>query len=116
MKPFIYPAERSGEGPMKKKILTILGVALVILVIACVVLNVSYRSITVVSGKSLVDRCPRYARPGQEVTVTTAVVSDGEIYVNGVDGRYVRPGVFVFTMPEEDVDLRVTVIAFPDGA
>ena len=43
-------------------------------------------------------------------------MSDGEIYVNGVDGRYVRPGVFVFTMPEEDVDLRVTVIAFPDGA
>ena len=50
------------------------------------------------------------------VTVTTAVVSDGEIYVNGVDGRYVRPGVFVFTMPEEDVRLKVTVIAFPDGA
>ena len=68
------------------------------------------------SGRQFVETCPRRARPGQEVTVTTAVVSDGEIYVNGVDGRYVRPGVFVFTMPEEDVRLKVTVIAFPDGA
>ena len=69
-----------------------------------------------VSGGRFVDECPRYARPGQEVTVTTAVVSDGEICVSGADGDYVRPGVYVFTMPDEDVHLTVTVIAFPDGA
>ena len=101
---------------MKKKLFTILGLVLAILVIACVVLNVSYRKITVISGKSFVDQCPRFARPGQEVTVTTAVVSDGEIYVNGVDGKYVRPGVYVFTMPDTDVQIKVTVIANPNGA
>ena len=101
---------------MKKKILAIAAILLAVLLIALIVLNVSYRKITVVSGAQFVDRCPRFARPGEEVTVTTSVISDGEIYVNGVDGRYVRPGVYVFTMPEEDVSLKVTVIAFRDGA
>ena len=44
------------------------------------------------------------------------VVSDGEIYVNGADGKYVRPGVYVFTMPDADVQLRLTVVADPNGA
>ena len=101
---------------MKKKLLIAAALVLVLLVIVLAVLNLSYRKITVVSGKQFVDRYPRYARPGQEVTVTTAVVSDGEIYVNGADGRYVRPGVYVFTMPDGDVQLKITVIAFRDGA
>ena len=101
---------------MKKKLIKAVCIALAVLLIALIVMNAAFRRITVTSGRQFVDTCPRLARPGQEVTVTTAVVSDGEIYVNGVDGRYVRPGVFVFTMPEEDVELRVSVIAFPDGA
>lgn len=101
---------------MKKKLFLALAVVLVMALIAFAVLNVAYRKITVVSGEKNVDHCPRYARPGQEVTVTTAVVTDAEIYVNGADGAYVRPGVYVFTMPNEDVSLKVTVIAFPDGA
>ena len=101
---------------MKKKLFLALAAALAILLIALAVLSFSFRKITVVSGGQFVDRCPRFARPGREVTVTTAVVSDGEIYVNGADGAYVRPGVYVFTMPDEDVSLKVTVIAFPDGA
>ena len=101
---------------MKKKLIKAACILLAVLLIALLVMHAAFRRITVTSGRQFVDTCPRLARPGQEVTVTTAVVSDGEIYVNGVDGRYVRPGVFVFTMPEEDVDLRVTVIAFPDGA
>lgn len=101
---------------MKKKLIKAVCIALAVLLIALVVMNAAFRRITVTSGRQFVDTCPRLVRPGQEVTVTTAVVSDGEIYVNGVDGRYVRPGVFVFTMPEEDVELRVSVIAFPDGA
>ena len=101
---------------MKKKLIKAVCIALAVLLIALVVMNAAFRRITVTSGRQFVDTCPSLARPGQEVTVTTAVVSDGEIYVNGVDGRYVRPGVFVFTMPEEDVELRVSVIAFPDGA
>ena len=101
---------------MKKGILIALVCALVLLTAALIVLNVSFRKITVVSGEQYVDKCPRHARPGQEVTVTTAVVCDAEIYVNGADGEYVRPGVYVFTMPDEDVQLKITVIAYPDGA
>ena len=101
---------------MKKKLLIAVAAALIVLLLAFAVLNLSFRKITVISGKQYVDKCPRFARPGQEVTVTTAVVCDGEIYVNGTDGRYVSPGVYVFTMPNEDVQLKVTVIAFPDGA
>ena len=46
----------------------------------------------------------------------TSVISDGELYVNGVDGSFLRPGEFQFVMPDEDVQLKVTVIAFKDGA
>ena len=101
---------------MKKKAFTIIGILLAVLLIALIVFGVSFRRITVVSGKQFVDHCPRFARPGKEVSITTAVVSDGEIYVNGADGDYVRPGVFVFTMPDENVRIRVTVVAYPDGA
>lgn len=101
---------------MKKTVWISVCAVLAVLLAVLVVLNVSFRKITVESGQQFVDSCPRYARPGQEVTVTTAVVSDGEIYVNGADGEYVRPGVYVFTMPDTDVHLRVTVIAYPDGA
>ena len=101
---------------MKKKMLILLAAALVLLLAAVTVINISCRKITVVSGAQFVDKCPRRARPGEEVTVTTAVVDDAEIYVNGADGQYIRPGVYVFTMPDEDVQLKVTVIAYPDGA
>ena len=101
---------------MKKKIL-IAGVGiLAVLLIVLAVLGASYGKITVVSGAQYVQECPRYARSGREVTVLTAVVCDAEIYVNGADGKYVRPGEYVFTMPDGDVQLSVTVIAYPDGA
>ena len=101
---------------MKKTIIIIICLILAIVLIGLVVLNVSYRKITVVSGKQHVFKCPRYARPGQEVTVETAVVCDAELYVNGVDGEFKSPGRYVFTMPDEDVELKVTVIAFRGGA
>ncbi len=101
---------------MKKKHWITVGIVLAVLLIGVLLLSGSFRRITVVSGAQFIDRCPRLARPGQEVTVTTAVVSDGEIYVNGADGKYVRPGVYVFTMPDADVQLRLTVVADPNGA
>ena len=102
---------------MKKKIPILVGAVLLALVLAVlIVLNTAYRKITVVSGEQNVEKCPRYARPGEEVTVLTAVVTDAEIYVNGADGAYIRPGVYVFTMPDEDVQLKVTVISNRDGA
>ena len=39
-----------------------------------------------------------------------------ELYVNGVDGKFVRPGEYQFVMPDNDVELKVTVIANPNGA
>ncbi len=105
---------------MEKKTRIILAIVVIVVVAAAAVVLIvrgtAYRKITVVSGERFVDECPRRARPGQEVTITTAVISDGEIYVNGVDGKYVRPGVYVFTMPDTDVLLKVTVIADPNGA
>ena len=101
---------------MKKKIVIVISVVLAALLLAFIVLQVSFRKITVISGKDLVDGCPRFARPGHEVTVTTAVVSDGEIYVSGVNGDYAEPGVYVFIMPDQDVQLSVYVIANPNGA
>ena len=101
---------------MKKRFVWILAAVLVLALTALVVRSVLFRRITVVSGEQFIDQCPRYALPGREVTVTTAVVADGEIYVNGADGSYVRPGVYVFTMPDGDVQLKVTVIANPNGA
>ena len=101
---------------MKKRNLVCIISAFVILAIALGMFTMSFRKISVISGEQNVVSCPRYARPGQEVTVTTVVVDDAEIYVNGADGEYVRPGIYVFTMPDEDVQLKVTVIAYPDGA
>lgn len=102
---------------MNKKLVVFIGIIIAaVMLIALFVFNASYCKITVISGKQYVDKCPRYAHPGQEVTVTTVVVSDGEIYVNGTDGEYVRPGVYVFTMPDKDVELKITVISNPNGA
>ena len=101
---------------MKMKIAVIVCLVLALALVGLLVFQSAYRKITVVSGKQFVDECPRFARPGQEVTVTTAVIDDGEIYVNGTDGRYVRPGVYVFTMPDEDVQLKINVVANPNGA
>ena len=101
---------------MKKRILIIAGAVILAAAIILIVFVASFKTITVTSGKQFVDRCPRIARPGQEVKITTAVVSDGEIYVNGVDGDYVRPGVYVFTMPDRNVRIKVNVIAYADGA
>ncbi|MBQ4491458.1 MAG: hypothetical protein II965_09470 [Pyramidobacter sp.] len=101
---------------MKKKALRVIAAVLVLVVLGLLVFSVSFRKITVISGKDLVDKCPSFARPGQEVTVTTAVVADGELYLNGVDGEFVRPGVFVFTMPDEDVQLKLHVVANPNGS
>lgn len=97
---------------MNKKLVLILCIVLaVLLLIALVIFRSSVRKITVISGSQNVHKCPRYARPGQTVTVETAVVADADLYVNGVDGKFVRPGEFVFTMPNQDVNLKVTVIA-----
>ena len=104
---------------MNKKLWIVMGCVLLALMIAMTARLVTtagkYR-ITVISGEKFVHQCPRLARPGETVTVMTSVVTDAELYVNGVDGAFVRPGEYRFVMPDHDVELKVTVIAYPDGA
>ena len=101
---------------MKKKLLIGIGLLLVVLLVCGVLFLSSYRRITVISGERFVHKCPKFAKPGDTVTVSTSVVSDGELYVNGVDGKFVRLGEYQFVMPDHDVELKVTVIAFKGGA
>ena len=101
---------------MKRKAIWIAAAVLIVLIVVGLLLFGGKHRIRVVSGERFVDTCPKFAKAGDTVTVTTAVISDGEIYVNGVDGSFVRPGVFEFIMPDADVSLKVTVIAYPNGA
>ena len=101
---------------MKKKLLISIGLLLAVLLMGTVLVGCSRHRITVISGEKFVHKCPRSARTGETVTVMTSVVSDGELYVNGVEGKFVRLGEFQFVMPDHDVELKVTVIAFPNGA
>jgi hypothetical protein len=100
----------------RKKLILCIALLLVVLTVCTILLLGSYRRITVISGERFVSKCPKFAKPGDTVTVYTSVISDGELYVNGVDGRFLRPGEFQFVMPDEDVQLKVTVVAFKDGA
>ena len=104
---------------MSRKIWIIMGCVLLTVMIALTAVLISgsgRHRITVISGEKFVHKCPKYARTGETVTVMTSVVSDGELYVNGVEGKFVRLGEFQFVMPDHDVELKVTVIAFPNGA
>ena len=101
---------------MKKKLLIGIGLLLAVLVVCGVLFFTTWHRITVVSGAQFVYKCPRFARTGATVTVMTSVVSDGELYLNGVDGDFVRPGEFRFTMPDHAVELKATVIAFEGGS
>ena len=69
--------------------------------------------ITVGSGADLVDRCPRRAEADETVTVTTAVISDGDLHVrvNGdpAFGTFVQDGVYEFVMPACDVEITASV-------
>ena len=100
---------------MKRKLIVWTGLLLALLM-CMALLGCSRHRITVISGEKFVHKYPKTARTGETVTVETSVVSDAELYVNGVDGKFVRPGEYQFVMPDNDVELKVTVIAFKDGA
>ena len=101
---------------MKKKLLISIGLLLAVLLLGTVLEGCSRHRITVISGEKFVHKCPKSARTGETVTVMTSVVSDAELYVNGVDGKFVRLGEYQFVMPDHDVELKVTVIAFQGGS
>ena len=100
---------------MKRKLIVWTGLLLA-LPMCMTLLGCSRHRITVISGEKFVHKYPKTARTGETVTVETSMVSDAELYVNGVDGKFVRPGEYQFVMPDNDVELKVTVIANPNGA
>ena len=100
----------------RNKLIVTIALLLLVLLPGTMLVGCSRHKITVVSGERFVHECPRHARTGDTVTVMTSVVSDGELYVNGVDGRFVRLGEYQFVMPDHDVELKTTVVAFANGA
>ena len=100
----------------RRKLIVLMGLLLAALMMCTVLFFATYHRITVISGEKFVYKCPKSARTGDTVTVETSVISDGELYVNGVEGAFLRPGEYQFTMPDHDVELKVTVVAFPGGS
>ncbi len=100
----------------RKRWIVTVALLLIVLLLGAMLAGCSRHKITVISGERFVHQCPKHAKTGDTVTVTTSVVHDGELYVNGVDGRFVRLGEYQFVMPDHDVELKVTVIAFPNGS
>ena len=86
----------------------------VILIVLTLTSCFGKHSIKIISGQDYLDKCKKYAKPGEVVTVTTVVVSDGNVYVNSTDGTEIvekAPGIYEFVMPDHDVELKITVIA-----
>ena len=90
----------------RKKLIVWIGLLLAVLMVCVILFFSTYHRITVASGAQHVHKCPKFAKTGQTVTVTTSVISDGELYVNGVDGDFVRLGEYQFVMPDHDVALK----------
>lgn len=71
--------------------------------------------ITVTGGEDLIASCPKHAKAGETVTVETVVVCDGDLYlsVSGIEGdaERVQDGIYTFTMPENDVQVKAWVIS-----
>ena len=90
---------------MKRVLMGILVLLLAFIISAC---GQSYR-IKVVGGADLVTECPKSAKVGETVTVKTKDVADGwlEVYANGKETKAIQESVFEFTMPEQDVEIKV---------
>ena len=96
---------------MKK---TIISTALILMMSLLLNGCFGYYSIKVVSGKDYMDKCPKRAKPGQTVTITTVVVTDANLYVNSNDDTEIKKiseGVYEFIMPEHDIELKITIIS-----
>ena len=65
--------------------------------------------ITIAGGEDLVLSCPKTAKAGETVTVETTTVTDGwlEMTVTGAEVTAVRGDRFQFTMPRQNVEVRI---------
>ena len=58
-------------------------------------------------------RYPRFAKAGDVVEIQTVIVMDADLYVNvsGAKVECVGDGLYQFIMPDEDVEIDITIIS-----
>ena len=90
---------------MKRAFLLFLATAMLLTLCGC---GSRYR-INIVGGEDLVISCPKSAKSGETVTVKTTTVTDGwlELRVTGAEVTAVQGDLFQFTMPRQNVEVRV---------
>ena len=93
---------------MRKRLAGLLALLLMLCLCAC---EKTY-SIKVVGGEDLVISCPKAARAGETVTVEAKSVTDGwlEMKASGADVETVQESVFRFTMPAQNVEIRILFV------
>lgn len=65
----------------------------------------------------LIASCPKRAKAGQTVTVSTAAVCDGDLKISISGAEYERTDVTTiqFVMPERDVEISARVVTSANG-
>ena len=75
----------------------------------------SKHKINIVSGEDLQYECPKRAEPGEMVTIKTVCVCDGDLYLSVAGDKnyadFVEEAVYVFEMPDNDVDVKIWVVS-----
>lgn len=75
-------------------------------------------AIIIESGKDLITDCPKSAKAGETVTISTYMVTDATLTlsVEDVDGAYVREDQYEFIMPNHDVIVNADLVFDQPGA
>ena len=75
-------------------------------------------AIMIESGKDLITDCPKSAKAGETVTISTYMVTDATLTlsVEDVDGAYVREDQYEFIMPNHDVIVNADLVFDQPGA
>ncbi len=57
--------------------------------------------------------CPDRGKPGETIRFETVFITDGDLYVyiNGVEIKPLKEGIYEFVMPDEDVRITTKFIS-----
>ena len=99
----------------RKRLVAALLLSTILLLSGCVG---NKHKITVATHQDLVVSCPKSAKAGDTVKIETMTVTDGEINVTShqVEIKRINDGLYEFTMPDENVEIRIGLYIYPDGA
>ncbi|MBR4462520.1 MAG: hypothetical protein IKS51_08085 [Erysipelotrichaceae bacterium] len=94
---------------MKKITAVILSVFMLLSLSGCF----GYHRIRISEGDEDLVKCPRFAKAGDVVEIETVTVTDADLYVNisGVEVECVSEGLYRFVMPDQDVEINITIIS-----